>query len=93
VEIKTGKVKIYNSARPEGFILDEAAYLPLNLETVGDKTWDVPNDDFFVMGDNRNASYDSRSWGLLEKSYIVGRTWVRAWPFDRFSVFAPVSYQ
>ena len=46
----------------------------------------VPKGDYFVMGDNRADSYDSRYWGPLPGSYIVGRAFVRIWPFGRFGI-------
>jgi len=46
----------------------------------------VPRADYFVMGDNRKYSYDSRYWGPLPASYIVGRAFVRLWPLDRIGL-------
>jgi signal peptidase I len=44
----------------------------------------LPKDQYFVMGDNRNRSSDSRSIGLIPKDNILGKAWIRIWPFSHF---------
>ena len=47
----------------------------------------VPDGQYYMMGDNRNHSMDSRYWGFLPKDRVVGRAWLRLWPLpDRFGV-------
>ena len=77
IDIKNGKVTIKNSANPSGFTLNETYVkdLPTNVMTVT-----LEKDQYFVMGDNRAVSFDSRSWGPLGKDEIVGKAFIRLLP-------------
>lgn len=70
--------------------INESAYLPADVITTtfnGDLQYTLAENEYVVLGDNRTASYDSRRFGPIDKTEIVGRSWVRAWPFDRITVF------
>jgi len=91
IEIKDGKVKISQSGGYE--VLDEKNYIPASFYTAGDLNIVLGDDEYFVMGDNRNFSFDSRKFGVLPKANIVGRVFIRAWPFAAFSKFEAPAYQ
>lgn len=92
VEIKDGKVTIFNKGNPWGLILDEP-YLKSGEVTMGDIYQKIDDNKYFVLGDNRQASSDSRVWGLVDKKYIIGKVWLRAWPPDKIKAFKDaVSY-
>lgn len=77
IEIKNGVVKIINKENPDGFILEEPY---LNEKFTTTETFTTGNDQYFVMGDNRNRSSDSRSWGVLPKKFMIGRAYLRLLP-------------
>lgn len=73
-----------------GTVLDESAYLAEDVETLsvnGVAEVTLQESEYFVLGDNRPASFDSRRFGTVEKSEFVGRVWVRAWPFTKFATY------
>jgi signal peptidase I len=76
VEGRDGKVFIDGKALAE-------PYLPKNLKTVPFPPIRVPVDNYFMMGDNRPESFDSRYWGPIEREDVVGRALVRIWPPNR----------
>ena len=89
--ISGGQIKIYNSGNSNGFILDEF-YLPSGLKTSGNEEIMLKEGQYFVMGDNRNYSFDSRSWGSLQKSEIVGLVRLRLWPFNKVMAVEQPAY-
>ncbi len=68
----------------EQIILDEAY---LSHPTLGSSSLTLDADEYFVMGDNRPASSDSRIWGPLPRDHIIGRALVRLLPIGRVGVF------
>lgn len=86
VEISDNRVIIYNGQHTSGEVLEEN-YLPDNELTFPNRKWRLKDDEYFVMGDNRTASSDSRIWGPLGKKFVVGKVFLRAFPFDKFTVF------
>ncbi len=91
VKIKNGQIIIFNQIHPHGFTLKEA-YLPDGLQTRGDKEFILAADEYFVLGDNRTNSWDSRSFGLVKRDLIIGRVWLRGWPLGRLTKFDGVKY-
>jgi signal peptidase I len=83
VSISGGKVTITNSDNPEGITLDEP-YIVYEKKDSYKKTLD--DDEYFVMGDNRLGSADSRLWGPLPKEDIVGRPILRLFPASRAKI-------
>jgi len=79
VEIRRGLVLIDGEAIDQSFVLlpGGTTYGPIRLGP----------DSYFVMGDNRSNSNDSRSFGPIHRDEITGKAWMRYWPLSRFTLF------
>ena len=81
ISISNGQITIINNEHSEGFVLDEP-YVKLSKKDTVD--YIINKDEYFVLGDNRQASADSRIWGPVPKENIVGRPIVRFFPPSLF---------
>ena len=81
VRIVDGRVYVNDQLRPDEFVPEEYRDSRNEPATV------VPEGYYFVMGDHRNNSSDSRDWGPVPKKYILGRIQLRWWPFSHARVF------
>jgi len=79
VKIQDGQVFIEQDGEMQ--LLDELAYLSQFVSTPGDMQVTLDKTEYFVLGDNRSVSADSRRWGSLPEEDIIGRVFIRVWPF------------
>jgi signal peptidase I len=83
VQIEHSKVIISDASHPDGYALDESAYLASSVITTDMKSITLGADQYLVLGDNRMNSLDSRVFGPVDRGLIVGRVLFRAWPFPQ----------
>lgn len=92
VTCEQGKVEIQAPGSDQPVVLTED-YIPSRVSTQNCKPKQVlGSNEYFVLGDNRVASSDSRVWGVLPKDDIVGRVWLRVFPFSDFGFTVTPSY-
>lgn len=87
LEIKNGKTMIFNETFLEGITLEEGYVIHNENYIMNDLSIDLGPSEYFVMGDNRPMSSDSRTWGTLNRDFIVGRAWIRLWPFQKANIY------
>ncbi|MDP3900077.1 MAG: signal peptidase I [bacterium] len=93
IEIQNGEVFIYTKDTNRKIKLDEG-YLFENIDTIAntDTPIEVGEDQYYVLGDNRNHSKDSRNFGAVKSSFVIGRVVFRGWPFSRLGTFELPDY-
>lgn len=93
VELKDGLVYVNGTALAEPYIYVEGGRSQDTDPMPGGPTeWLVPPGQLLVMGDHRQDSSDSRAFGPVEISHIVGRAWLRYWPVSTFGILQTPTY-
>ncbi|MCH7883234.1 signal peptidase I [Patescibacteria group bacterium] len=71
--------------QPSKFFIKRIVGLPGEVVMMDDRSWQLGEEEYFVVGDNRESSLDSRSWGPLPEGNIIGRALLRLWPPTAFA--------
>ena len=88
VEIKDNAVYVNGAKLDEPYVYEGQPTTPLTQQT----RWVVPADSLFVLGDHREQSQDSRVFGPIAKSTVIGRAWLRYWPASAVGFIGSASY-
>jgi signal peptidase I len=93
VELRSGQVYVNGAALDEPYLFrDAAGQIEPTNQLTGQTRWTVPAGELFVMGDHREASEDSRAFGPIPVSAVIGRADVRYWPMSDFGIIQTPSY-
>lgn len=92
IKIDNGLVYLKTLGATDYQLLDEGVYLDAYVKTYPNLEVTVGEGEYFVMGDNRSASLDSRIFGSVPRDFIIGKTWLRAWPFNKLKNFEDINY-
>jgi len=76
---------IINDKHIDGIVIEEEYLSPDNVDPYYFSTI-LGDGEYFVMGDNRKESSDSRSWGVLKKDLIIGQAFIRLFPINKFDI-------
>ncbi|MBI2552000.1 signal peptidase I [Candidatus Uhrbacteria bacterium] len=91
VEIQNSALKIKNAQYPEGVVFTED-YLDSGAVIYGNFSVALGNGEYYLLGDNRSSSLDSRQFGPVAKQLLIGRAWIRGWPLDKVTRFIAPLY-
>ncbi len=92
VTIKDGTVSVADQSGTA--VTLKETYLPEYTQTIGSSEEPVKlqDDEYFVLGDNRNGSKDSRSFGPVNRSFLIGRVFFRGWPIEDLGLLHTPAY-
>ncbi len=89
VEVTNGSVIIYNTEHPNGVVVEETY---IDESTTGKVRVTLGEDEYYLFGDNRDSSLDSRSFGPITRDDVIGRVWIRGLPISRIGTFDLPTY-
>jgi len=93
VQLKDGVVYVNGTAIDEPYVFtDQGVRQSTDPTPGGPSEWFVPQGQLFLMGDHRRSSADSRVFGPVDISHVIGRAWLRYWPIDAFGILPATQY-
>jgi signal peptidase I len=87
IRMENGQVFVNNAPIAEPYVLDLCRSSNCRY-----REWYVGEDQYFVLGDNRNSSQDSTRFGPVDRQYLVGRAWIKYWPPSEWDIIEHETY-